>query len=151
MDQRTLRETQHGDGTLELAMGATRVRVRSLRPGVLLYVGAGFLSEAFYAPVVALAERELAAAGALVMLVDGRRNTAMDGGHPEPWTRWFRANRHRFRMHILVRTKLLAAAAQVANLLSGGDVLRSYTNVRDWEEACARIAPEFAAATPGED
>jgi hypothetical protein len=103
---------------------------------VLLYVCTGFLDASFYEPMVQVAQRELDAAGNVAMFVDGWNLRSVDTEFREAWTVWFKANRQRFHMQLLVRTKLMEMAASLANLFTGVAVIKTYSNVRSWERAC---------------
>ena len=107
-----------------------------LGPGALLYVCTGFLDASFYEPMVAVAQREIVAAGDVAMFVDGWNLRSVDTGFRETWTVWFKANREHFHMQLLVRTKLMEMAASLANLFTGVAVIKTYSNVRSWERAC---------------
>jgi hypothetical protein len=86
--------------------------------------------------MVQVAQRELDAAGNVAMFVDGWNLRSVDTEFREAWTVWFKANRQRFHMQLLVRTKLMEMAASLANLFTGVAVIKTYSNVRSWERAC---------------
>ena len=120
-----------------------------LGPGVWLYTCQGQLSEAFYEPMVAPAQREIASNGRLTMFVDGWLLTSVDTGFREQWTEWFKANKQRFHMQLLVRTKLMDMAASLANLFTGVNVIKTYSNIANWELACRRDFPSFRRMPDG--
>jgi len=131
------------DGTVVVENARGRAVMSRLGPGVLLYVCSGVFSVQFYAPMVAVAQREADLGGKLLMIVDGWDLRSVDTGFREKWTEWFRAHRRGFVMRLLVRSKLMEMAASVANLFTGITVIRTYSNVSTWEEACARDFPKF--------
>jgi len=119
----------------------------ALAPGLLLYHCTGFLSAKFYAPMVAMAQRERDAGRSLVMLVDGWELSAIDTGFREAWTNWFKLHKQHFRMHLLVRTKLMEMAASIANLFTGLSVITTYSNIEAWEGICRQHNPGFRRQT----
>ena len=121
-------------------------RLSRLGPGFLLYVCDGVLSEAFYSPMVAMAQREVESAGKLAMFVDGWALHSVDTGFREQWTEWFKSHKAHFHMHLLVRSKLMDMAASLANLFTGISVIKSYSNAGAWEHACRKDFPAFRRA-----
>lgn len=115
-----------------------------ISPGVLLYECTGFLSNGFYDPMVAVAQREMDVAGSVSMFVDGWELRAVETGFREAWTTWFKANKQRFRMRLLVRTKLVEMAASLANLFTGMSVIETFADHASWERACAKVYPGFS-------
>jgi len=125
------------DGTVLVESPRGTAKLRRLGPGALLYECTGFLSGAYYAPMVEFANREMEATGRVVMFVDGWELKSVDTAFREAWTEWFKAHKQRFQMRLLVRTKLMDMAASLANLLTGMRVVKTYSNVDTWERACA--------------
>lgn len=123
--------------------------LQRLGSGVLLYTCRGALSAPFYEAMVAPAEREIAPTGQLAMLVDGWLLSSVDTGFRERWTEWFKANKHNFHMRLLVRTKLMDMAASLANLFTGVNVIKTYSNVAAWEQACRQDFPAFQRRAEG--
>jgi hypothetical protein len=117
-----------------------------LGPGVVLFVCSGSFSASMHPPMMRVAQQELDESGRLALFVDGQHLRSVDTGYREAWTVWFKANKQHFHMQLLVRSKLMEMAASIANLLSGGAVIKTYSSVRDWERACARDFPAFAGA-----
>jgi hypothetical protein len=134
------------DGTVSVRNARGAALLRRLGPGVVFFVCSGSFSESMHPPMLLVAQQELDAHGTLVLFVDGQHLRSVDTGYREAWTVWFKANRHRFHMQLLVRTKLMEMAASIANLLSGGAVIATYSSVRDWERACIRDFPAFHGA-----
>lgn len=140
-DTVTSKELSDGSVFVESARGTAHLS--HLKPGVIAYHCTGFLSEDFTAPMVAFAQAEMARRGNLVMLVDGWELVSIDTGFREKWTEWFKLNKQTFRMHLLVRTKIMDMAASIANLFTGVSVIKTYSNVGLWERACAEHVPGF--------
>jgi hypothetical protein len=118
-------------------------RLERLGPGALLFVCTGYLSAEFYAPMVEPAAREVRATGRLTMFVDGWELRSVDPAFREAWTEWFKSHREHFRMRLLVQSKLMVMAANLANLFSGSTVIKTYANIGLWERDCARDFPGF--------
>ncbi len=131
------------DGTVQLSSGRGSAQLSRLAPGVLLYTCAGTLSRAFHPPMVEPADREVQQARTLVMFVDGRELHAIDTKFREGWTEWFTQHRQQFRMRLLVRSKLMDMAASLANLFTGMTVIKTYSSVTTWEQACCSDHREF--------
>jgi hypothetical protein len=134
------------DGTIVVEGGRATARLSRLGAGVVLFTCQGVLSEAFYAPMVAVAQREVETAGKLAMFVDGWALHSVDTGFREQWTEWFKLHKQHFHMRLLVRTKLMDMAASLANLFTGISVIKSYSNVAAWEHACRSDFPAFRRA-----
>jgi hypothetical protein len=140
------------DKSLEKALADGSVLVEDLRgsarlsrpaPGVVLFVCSGTFPPSFYEPMVAFTQREMDRAGAVVMFVDGWELHSVATGFREAWTEWFKANKKGFRMHLLVRTKLMEMAASLANLFTGVRVIKTYSTYASWEHACRQDHPDF--------
>ena len=131
------------DGTVLVQDSRGSARLTRLAPGVLLYECTGFLSVSFYQPMVAVAQREMEGSGRVVMFVDGWQLHSVDTGFREAWTEWFKPNKQRFQMRLLVRSKLMEMAASLANLFTGVSVVKTYSAYATWEQACTKDHPPF--------
>lgn len=131
------------DGTVLVEDIRGSARLSRLAPGVLLFVCSGILPTSFYEPMVAVAQREMARGGPVVMFVDGWELHSVSTGFREAWTDWFKANKKSFRMQLLVRTKLMEMAASLANLFTGISVIKTYSTYASWEQACRKDHAEF--------
>ena len=138
-----LRARTLADGTSIVESDRGAVTLSRLAPGFVLFACRGVLSGKFYDPMVAVAQRELDAHGKLTMFVDGWDLKSVDTAFREHWTEWFKPNRDRFAMRLLVRTKLMEMAASLANLLTGLAVIKTYSSVTAWEATCAADFPAF--------
>jgi hypothetical protein len=138
-----VREKQLADGTLVVESERGSARLKRLGPGVVLFTCQGVYSHLFYAPMVGIAQREMDANGHLCLLVDGMHLRSVDTGYRESWTEWFKLHKTQFVMRLLVRTKLMDMAASLANLMTGVSVVKTYSNVRLWQEACRADFPAF--------
>ena len=131
------------DGTVIVDSARGSARLSRLEPGASLYVCTGTLSADFYEPMVKIAQHEVDLNGRLLMVVDGWELASVDTGFREQWTLWFKEHKERFRMRLLVRTKLMEMAASLANLFTGTSVITTYSNVRVWERAVAADVTGF--------
>jgi hypothetical protein len=114
-----------------------------LASGILLFACTGSFSREFCDPMMAVAQREIDRHGSLVLIVDGWHLAGVDTAYREAWTAWFKLHKDRFRMTLLVQSRLLEMAASLANLFTGISVITTYSSVSAWEEACARDVPGF--------
>ncbi len=134
------------DGTVIVEGARGSAKLRRLQPGALLYTCTGTLSREFYQPMVVVAKHEVELHGSLVMIVDGWELSSVDTGFREAWTEWFKAHKQKFRMTLLVRTKLMEMAASLANLFTGISVITTYSSIHSWERAVATDVPGFRKA-----
>ena len=139
----TLKSRTLADGTLVVESQRGAVTLSRVASGFVLFTCRGALSGSFYSPMVTVAQRELDARGELTMFVDGWELKSIDTGFREAWTEWFKPNRDRFRMRLLVRTKLMEMAASLANLMTGMTVIKTYSSVPAWEAVCRADQPAF--------
>jgi len=142
-DKATVTTRTMEDGTVVVDGPRGGARLTRLGSGVVLYVCHGVLVGGFYEPMVAVAQSEIESAGKLAMFADGWALHSVDTVFRERWTEWFKTNKQRFHMHLLVRTKLMDMAASLANLFTGISVIKSYSNAGNWEQACRRDFPAF--------
>jgi len=145
----TLKSRTLADGTLLVESQRGGVTLSRVAPGFVLFTCRGTLSGLFYSPMVAVAQRELDATGKLTMFVDGWELKSVDTEFREAWTAWFKPNRDRFAMRLLVRTKLMEMAASLANLMTGMTVIKTYSSVPSWEAVCRGDQPAFRRASGG--
>jgi hypothetical protein len=131
------------DGSTIVESGRGFVTLTREGPGFVMFHCRGALSQSFYGPMVAFAQREMDAHGRLGMFVDGWDLKSIDTGFREQWTEWFKLHRDSFRMRLLVRTKLMEMAASLANLLTGLAVIKTYSGIATWEAACREELPSF--------
>lgn len=136
------------DGTVIVESQRGAVTLSRVAPGFVLFAYRGTLSGLFYSPMVAIAQRELDGRGELTMFVDGWELKSIDTAFREAWTEWFKPNRNRFRMRLLVRTKLMEMAASLANLMTGMSVIKTYSSVSAWEAICQSDQPAFRRPSP---
>jgi hypothetical protein len=143
VDKNAVKSKILADGAVMVEGPRGAARLSRLASGVVLYDCRGVLSSSFYAPMVAVAEQEVVAAGKLAMFVDGWALHSIDTGFREQWTDWFKRHKEHFHMRLLVRTKLMDMAASLANLFTGINVIKSYSSIAAWEHACRSDLPSF--------
>ena len=143
VDKIALESKTLADGVVVVEGARGAARLSRLGPGFLLYVCDGVLSEPFYSPMVAMAQREVESVGKLAMFVDGWALHSVDTGFREQWTEWFKSHKAHFHMQLLVRSRLVDMAASLANLFTGISVIKSYSNAGAWEHACRKDFPAF--------
>jgi len=138
------------DGSVSVDGPRGSARLSRLQPGSLLFVCSGALSADFYAPMSKIAQHEVDLQGRLMMAVDGWELASVDTGFREQWTEWFQSHKQRFRMRLLLRTKLMEMAASLANLFTGMTVITTYSSIKAWERGVAEDVRGFRRpAVPG--
>jgi hypothetical protein len=135
--------TTLADGAVLVEADRGSAHLCTLRSGVVLYMCKGYLPTSLFTPMVAVAQREIEAAGALVMAVDGWELHSVETGFREAWTEWFVEHKKHFAMKLLVRTRLMEMAASLANLFTGVRVITTYSGIETWERAVADDVPGF--------
>jgi hypothetical protein len=138
-----LRSRTLADGTVIVESERASATLTRLDQGFVLFTCWGVLSDRFYAPMVAVAQREIVARGRLTLFVDGWELKSVDTRFREAWTEWFKPNRERFHMRLLLRTKLMEIAASLANRFTGLAVIQTYSSIPLWEAACTADFPPF--------
>lgn len=134
-EQEVLKSRTLADGSVVVESARGFVTLTRLGPGFVAFQCRGLLSQSFYTPMVTFAQREMDAHGRLGMF-DGWDLKSIDTGFRELWTEWFKRHKDRFRMRLLVRTKLMEMAASLANMLTGLAVIKTYSGIAMWEAAC---------------
>lgn len=110
--------------------------------GVALHVRRGIISGKFAQTVIKDGERHLAESGRFVLMVDGAEARMHTTDFRETMTSWFRAH-EAATVHMLIRSKVLEMALNVANLALGNRRARAYFDVNLWEAAGRGFVPSF--------
>lgn len=139
----TVKSVSLKDGSTELVSDRGSARMRRLASGIALITCRGVFSEAFHPPMEDFVERSVEAAGPIIVFVDGWELHSVETGFRERWTEWFRKNRQRVRVHMLVRSKLLEMAISLVNLFAEAPAIQIYSAADDWERGCAAHHPGF--------
>lgn len=111
--------------------------------GVSLHVRRGIIALDFAKHVVADGERQIRAAGRYVLMVDGLETKLHTTEFRELMTAWFQ--RHETAVvHMLIRSRMLEMALNVANMAMGDRRARVYFDAEKWTAIGKREAPSFA-------
>ena len=143
VEPETFKSEARADGTLVLESQRGAVRLSRLAPSFLMFICRGTLSVKFHPDMIAFTQREMDAGERLGVFVDGWDLNSVDTDFREAWTEWFRRHRQRFGMRLLVRTQLMEMAASISNLLTGREVVKTYSSVAAWEADCVAELPAF--------
>jgi len=123
--------------------GKTVFRTQVLAPGVVFFAISGYIGYELSRPTMEIPARELEKAKRVVVLVDGWEITGMNTQFREEWTEWLREIRHEFRGLFLIKSALMAMAANVANMVAGLRIVETYNDPIKFELDCAKIYPGF--------
>jgi hypothetical protein len=119
------------------------MRTHELGDGLLLSTCRGIQSDAFAALIIADGTKQLKQHGRCVFMVDATRSSRMTTQFREQMTAWFKDNKGKVRVHMLIKSKLLEMALNVANLIIGMDAARAYSRASEWEAAGRAESPKF--------
>ncbi|NUP11113.1 MAG: hypothetical protein HOW73_34140 [Polyangiaceae bacterium] len=131
------------DGCRLYIDGTSELHARELGRGVLVHSSLGPAPGVFAKVVIDDGERMLKTFGRCVFMVDAFESKRMSTEFREQMTKWLTANRDRVRVHILLDSKLMEMAINVANLVIGTVTARAYSDVAAWEKAGASEHPGF--------
>jgi hypothetical protein len=118
------------------------MQVHDFGRGVSLHVRRGIMTADFTKPVIEDAERQLRNNGRFVLMVDGSETKMHTTEFREIMTAWFRQhdNAH---VHMLIKSRMLEMALNVANLVLGDGRARAYFNPDVWESIGRQEVPSF--------
>jgi hypothetical protein len=114
-----------------------------LENGVILSICRGAQVAALAPHIIADGEQTLARYGRCCYLVDAYDSSRMDTEFRERMTAWFLTNRERCEVHMLVQSKLLEMAINVATLVVGPDVAVVYSDIASWQAKGRSELPSF--------
>ena len=97
------------------------------------HVCTGFTFTELAQYVIADGERAIAKTGNCVFLVDTLDSTRMETGFREQMMKWFSERRGKVVAHMLLRSKFVEMAINVANMVVGTSVAKAYSDVGEWE------------------
>lgn len=126
------------DGSFVVTGKHGRLQVCDLGGGVLQHIQVGVAGEEFAEYVILDGKRVIEQHGRCVFFVDSLESTRMTTEFRDQVTDFFRRNRATVTVHILLRSKLLEMAVNVANLVVGMTTCTAYSKVEDWEAAGRR-------------
>jgi len=110
--------------------------------GVVHHARRGIIGAPFAKYVIADCERELGASGRCILMVDGYETKMHTTEFRELLTDWFRKHESA-TVHMLIRSRMLEMALNVANMVMGVGRARAYYSVEDWEAAGKKLLPSF--------
>jgi hypothetical protein len=119
------------------------MQVHDFGKGVSLHVRSGVMTLDFARYVIEDGERQLRKSGRYVLMVDGLETRMHTTEFRETMTRWFRDHENAM-VHMLIRSRMLEMALNVANLVMGVSRAKAYFSVDVWEAAGRRETPSFA-------
>lgn len=115
----------------------------TLGKGVVVHVCKGVSSEALAKPILEDGERQLREFGRCVFMVDASESRRMTTEFRDKVTGWLGAHKERVVAHLLIRSKLMEMAINVANLVIGGATARAYSSADEWKRAGIAELPTF--------
>jgi hypothetical protein len=118
------------------------MQVHDFGRGVSLHVRRGIMTADFAKPVIADGERQLRTSGRYVLMVDGSETKMHTTEFREIMTAWFRHHEGAV-VHMLIKSRMLEMALNVANLMLGDGRARAYFNPDIWESIGRQEVPSF--------
>lgn len=120
------------------------VQMHDLGKGVSLHVRRGVMVQPFAEQITLDGERQLEKAGRYVLMVDALEVRMHTTEFRNAMTTWFR-EREAASVHLLIRSRMLEMAANVANLLMGVHRAKHYYDANTWEAIGRKYVPSFAS------
>jgi hypothetical protein len=117
------------------------MQVHDFGRGVSLHVRRGIMTRDFAKPVIEDGERQLRTTGRYILMVDGSETRMHTTDFREVMTQWF-GERETAVVHMLIKSRMLEMALNVANLVVGGRA-RAYFNPEVWESIGRQEVPSF--------
>lgn len=118
------------------------LQVHDFGRGVALHIRRGIMTEAFAKHVIEDGERHLRTSGRYVLMVDGVETKMHTTEFREIMTAWFRDHEPAI-VHMLIKSRMLEMALNVANLVLGDGRARAYFNAEVWESIGRQEVPSF--------
>ena len=128
------------------------MQVHDFGRGVSLHVRRGIMTIDFARHVIEDGERQIRNSGRYVLMVDGSETKMHTTDFREVMTSWFRDHETAV-VHMLIRSRMLEMALNVANLMMGNARARAYFKSEVWEGIGRQEVPSFAKrplASPGD-
>src|SRR5262245_15050273 len=130
------------DGSALYFDGQGVMQVHDFGRGVSLHVRRGIMNKDFAEFVIADGERQLRHAKRYVLMVDGAETKMHTTEFREVMTAWFRQHDAAV-VHMLIKSRMLEMALNVANLVLGDGRARAYFNPEVWESIGRQEVPSF--------
>lgn len=118
------------------------MQVHDFGRGVSLHVRRGIMTLDYAKYVIEDGERHLRTSGRYVLMVDGAETKMHTTEFREVMTSWFREHDGAV-VHMLIRSRMLEMALNVANLVLGNNRARAYFNPEVWESIGRQEVPSF--------
>lgn len=118
------------------------VQIHDFGRGVSLHVRRGIMTLDFARHVIEDGERHIRTSGRYVLMVDGAETKMHTTEFREIMTGWF--HKHDAAVvHMLIKSRMLEMALNVANLVLGDGRARAYFNPEVWESIGRQEVPSF--------
>jgi hypothetical protein len=118
------------------------MQVHDFGRGVSLHVRRGIMTEQFAKHVIEDGERQIRNSKRFVLMVDGAEAKMHTTEFREVMTTWFRQHDTAV-VHMLIKSRMLEMALNVANLVLGNGRARAYFNPEIWESIGRQEVPSF--------
>jgi hypothetical protein len=118
------------------------VQIHDFGRGVSLHVRRGIMTNDFARHVIEDGERHIRTSGRYVLMVDGAETKMHTTEFREVMTAWFRQHDAAV-VHMLIKSRMLEMALNVANLVLGDGRARAYFNPEVWESIGRQEVPSF--------
>jgi hypothetical protein len=135
------RQMEDGSRIHYSSLGAGRTY--DLGKGVLYSVAVGPQAEGYAPLIIADGEEQLRKHGRCIYMVDSRLSNQMSTGFRDQMTAFFKANRGKVSVNMLIKSRLLEMGLNVANLIIGMRAAKAYSNVNEWEAVGRREIAGF--------
>ena len=135
--------TRHlDDGSVLYFDGQGVMQVHDFGRGVSLHARRGIMTDAFAKYVIEDGERHIRTSGRYVLMVDGAETKMHTTEFREVMTTLFREHDTAV-VHMLIKSRMLEMALNVANLVLGNGRARAYFNAEVWESIGRQEVPSF--------
>jgi hypothetical protein len=118
------------------------LQIHDFGRGVSLHVRRGIMTVDFARYVIEDGNRQIRTSGRYVLMVDGAETKMHTTEFREVMTNWFRDNKTAV-VHMLIKSRMLEMALNVANLVLGNARARAYFNPQVWESIGRQEVPSF--------
>ena len=118
------------------------MQVHDFGRGVSLHARRGIMTDAFAKYVIEDGERHIRTSGRYILMVDGAETKMHTTEFREVMTAWFREHDTAL-VHMLIKSRMLEMALNVANLVLGTGRARAYFNAEVWESIGRQEVPSF--------
>lgn len=127
------------------------IRVEELAPGVVRHTCYGIGNMSFYRPIIESCDSNLKRHGKVVVLIDSWDQDSINNDFRQALALYLKEKRDNNEDCIaimLVRSKFVAMAMSVANMLAGRDYIRCFSDIGEWERECRKHVPVYNKRNP---